>query len=37
MLPYYQGYAWDEENQKLVVVEYPRKKEEFEAAQPGPR
>ncbi len=37
MLPYYQEYAWDEANQKLVVVEYPKKKEEYEASQPGPR
>ncbi len=37
MLPYYQEYAWDEANQKLVVVEYPKKKEEFKASQPGPR
>jgi hypothetical protein len=37
MLPYYQEYAWDEQNQKLVVVEYPKRKEEFEASQPGPR
>jgi len=26
MLPYYQEYAWDEPNQKLVVVEFPEKK-----------
>lgn len=37
MLPYYQEYAWDVENQKLVVVDYPKKKEEYEASQPGPR
>lgn len=27
-LPYYQEYAWDEPNQKLVVVEFPARKEE---------
>jgi hypothetical protein len=37
MLPYYQEYAWDEQNQALVVVEYPKTKEEYEASQPGPR
>jgi hypothetical protein len=26
MLPYYQEYAWDEPNQKLVVVEFPERK-----------
>jgi hypothetical protein len=26
MLPYYQEYAWDEQNQKLVVVEFPERK-----------
>ncbi len=29
MLPYYQEYAWDEANQKLVVVEFPEKKAEM--------
>ncbi len=29
-LPYYQEYAWDEANQKLVVIEYPQKKADFE-------
>lgn len=33
MLPYYQEYAWDEANQKLVVVEFPKKKQEFEQQQ----
>ena len=28
MLPYYQEYAWDEENQDLVVVDFPARKEE---------
>ena len=28
MLPYYQEYAWDEKNQKLVVVDFPARKEE---------
>jgi hypothetical protein len=26
-LPYYQEYAWDEANQKIVIVEFPKKKE----------
>ena len=30
MLPYYQEYAWDEKNQKLVVVDFPARKEERE-------
>lgn len=30
MLPYYQEYAYDEPNERLVVVEYPAKKEQFE-------
>ena len=30
MLPYYQEYAWDEPNQKLVVVDFPARKEERE-------
>ncbi len=30
MLPYYQEYAWDEENQKLVVVEFPARQAERE-------
>lgn len=34
MLPYYQEYAWDEQNQQLVVVEYPEKKKQFEAQGP---
>lgn len=29
-LPYYQAYAWDEANQKLVVIDYPKIKEEYE-------
>ncbi len=27
MLPYYQEYAWDEEEQELVVVDFPARKE----------
>ena len=30
MLPYYQEYAWDEKNHKLVVVDFPARKEERE-------
>lgn len=30
MLPYYQEYAWDEKTQKLVVVDFPARKEERE-------
>lgn len=30
MLPYYQEYAWDEQAQKLVVVDFPARKEERE-------
>jgi hypothetical protein len=33
MLPYYQEYAWDEAAQKLVVVEFPKKKEDFQKQQ----
>jgi len=33
MLPYYQEYAWDEPNQKLVVVEFPAKKAEYQKQQ----
>jgi hypothetical protein len=33
MLPYYQEYAWDEPNQKLVVVEFPEKKAQFQEQQ----
>lgn len=33
MLPYYQEYAWDEPNQKLVVVEFPAKKADFQKQQ----
>jgi hypothetical protein len=29
MLPYYQEYAWDEAGQKLVVVEFPKRKEDL--------
>jgi hypothetical protein len=29
-LPYYQSYAWDEANQKLVVVDFPAKKAQYE-------
>ena len=28
MLPYYQEYAWDQPNQKLVVVDFPARKAE---------
>lgn len=30
MLPYYQEYAWDEPNQKLVVVDFPARQTERE-------
>jgi hypothetical protein len=30
MLPYYQVYAWDQPNQKLVVVDFPARKAERE-------
>ncbi len=30
MLPYYQEYAWDEAGQKLVVVEFPKRKEGYQ-------
>ncbi|TWU36054.1 hypothetical protein [Novipirellula artificiosorum] len=30
MLPYYQEYAWDEDGQQLVVVDFPARKEERE-------
>ncbi|TWT73126.1 hypothetical protein [Allorhodopirellula solitaria] len=30
MLPYYQEYAWDEPNQKLVVVDFPARQAERE-------
>ena len=30
MLPYYQEYAWDEQKQKLVVMDFPARKEERE-------
>ncbi len=33
MLPYYQEYAWDEANQALVVVEFPKKKADFQDQQ----
>jgi len=33
MLPYYQEYAYDEPNQRLVVVEFPAKKEQFQQQQ----
>ena len=33
MLPYYQEYAWDEDHQKLVVVEFPKKKEDYKKQQ----
>ncbi|MFG0261203.1 MAG: hypothetical protein ACF788_02290 [Novipirellula sp. JB048] len=30
MLPYYQEYAWDQPNQRLVVVDFPARKAERE-------
>jgi hypothetical protein len=30
MLPYYQEYAWDEADQKLVVVEFPARKKAYQ-------
>jgi hypothetical protein len=33
MLPYYQEYAYDEANKKLVTVEFPAKKEQFKKEQ----
>lgn len=30
MLPYYQEYAWDQPNQKLVTVDFPARQEERE-------
>lgn len=33
MLPYYQEYAWDEAAQKLVVIEFPAKKEAYQKQQ----
>ncbi|MAI34924.1 MAG: hypothetical protein CMM07_25060 [Rhodopirellula sp.] len=30
MLPYYQEYAWNQKTQKLVVVDFPARKEERE-------
>ena len=33
MLPFYQEYAWDEPNQKLVVVEFPKLKADQKAQQ----
>lgn len=33
MLPYYQEYAWDEASQKLVVVDFPARKEQFQKEQ----
>jgi len=33
MLPYYQEYAWDEAAQKLVTVEFPAKKAQFQKQQ----
>jgi hypothetical protein len=34
MLPYYQEYAYDEANRKLVTVEFPEKKKQFETQKP---
>lgn len=33
MLPFYQEYAWDEPNQKIVVVEFPKKKADMRDQQ----
>jgi hypothetical protein len=33
MLPYYQEYAYDEANKKLVAVEFPEKKKQFQEEQ----
>jgi hypothetical protein len=33
MLPYYQEYAYDEANRKLVAVEFPALKEQFQKEQ----
>ena len=33
MLPYYQEYAWDEANQQLVVVEFPKRKTDLKAQE----
>ncbi len=33
MLPYYQEYAWDEDAQELVVVDFPKRKEERERSR----
>lgn len=33
MLPYYQEYAWDEEAQELVVVDFPARKQERERSR----
>ncbi|MEO6811254.1 MAG: hypothetical protein ABI353_19260 [Isosphaeraceae bacterium] len=33
LLPYYQEYAWDEATQKLVVVDFPARKEQFQKEQ----
>lgn len=30
MLPYYQEYAWDEKDQKLIAVDFPARQEERE-------
>ncbi len=32
-LPYYQEYAWDEANQQLVVVEFPKRKTDLKAQE----
>lgn len=33
MLPYYQEYAWDEANQQLVTVEFPKRKTDLKAQE----
>jgi len=35
MLPYYQEYAYDEKAKKLVVVEFPAKKEQRQKETTG--
>jgi hypothetical protein len=33
MLPFYQEYAWDQDKQKLVVVEFPSRKDDYKKQQ----
>jgi hypothetical protein len=37
MLPYYQEYAWDEANQQLVTVEFPKRKSDLKAQEDAER